>query len=157
MNKGRIEAFSLLEVMVVLAIMSLMVSILAVSLNRFNEQLKNSTLIQGELNQWYRFRANLWRELYQADSMHYTNTQLDLYDDLKKVSYKIDGDTLFRSAKEADWLSSGFSAASIREENIDENGKRYCFDFNWKGETMTLRFLENESPKEKIDKYFQTF
>lgn len=154
-RRGHIEAFTLLEVTVVLAIMSLMVSILAVSLNRFNEQLKHTTTVQGELNQWYQFRANLWRELYTSDSLSYYNTELSVYRDSTTVNYKIEEDTLLRKSASMDWCSTHIAASSINEV-IENDQKIVSLDFIWKGELMQLRYLNAPSLKREVDSYFET-
>lgn len=154
-RKGHIEAFTLFEVTVVLAIMSLMVSILAVSLNRFNEQLKHTTTVQGELNQWYQFRANLWRELYTSDSLSYYNTELSVYRDSTTVNYKIEEDTLLRKSASMDWSSTHIAASSINEV-IENDQKIVSLDFIWKGELMRLRYLNAPSLKREVDSYFET-
>lgn len=154
---GNITAFTLFEVMIVLAIMGVLITIISLSLNRFNEQLKVSSELQQELNVWYRFRANLWRELYQADSMRYDNHQLIIFDNQEIVSYKVEEDSLFRKNTVSDWTSTGFSTSSIRHDILGKKGNRYSIDFNWKGEILTLSFLDHESPKDKIDQYFEGF
>jgi len=93
---NNIAAFTLFEVTMVLAIMGILVSIIAITLNRFNEQLKNSTQVQAELNDWYLFRSNLWRELYQSDSLKLDKDILAIYNSSDSILYTIENDTLKR-------------------------------------------------------------
>lgn len=154
-RRGHIEAFTLFEVTVVLAIMSVLVTILAVSLNRFNEQLKNSTIVQGELNTWYQFRSNLWRELYTSDSLRFIDSELGIYHDSTSVSYKIEDDTLFRKGASMEWSSTHMAASAITEV-IENEQKIVSLDFIWKGELMQLRYLNAPSLKREMDSYFET-
>lgn len=158
MGKGmrannHIAAFTLFEVTVVLAIMSILISIIAVSLNRFNEQLKHSSEIQGELNQWYQFRANLWRELYVSDSLILNNEILSVYNGKSNVQYKIEEELLYRKNENSDWLDTKIPAESITEKISDQ--KRFLeFSFIWKGDPLKLVYLCQESIKSQIDSYF---
>lgn len=139
----------------VLAIMGVLITIISLSLNRFNEQMKFTSDVQQELNVWYRFRSNLWKEFYHADSMKMETGELILWDKNETVNYKVEEDTLYRKGNKLDWQSTRFSAGTLRQEEI--NGDLlYAIDFNWKGELMTFNYLNHESPKNKIDKYFES-
>jgi hypothetical protein len=148
-----ITAFTLFETTIVLAIMGVLISIVFLSLNRFNEQLKLNSAIQSELNNWYRFRSNLWKELYHSDSLRMEMGSVHVHIGERTVAYKIEDDTLYRKGVE-DWESTGFAAETIRMEEMNED-REYFFDFTWKGEIMTLSYIDHKTPKEKIDSYFE--
>lgn len=151
---GHIAAFTLFEMTVVLAIMSILISIIAVSLNRFNEQLKQSSDLQGELNQWYQFRANLWRELYVSDSLVMDKEILSIYKGKIAVQYKVDEEILLRKIESTDWQSTNIPTETIKENLTNEN--RFLeFNFLWKGDPLKLTYLCQESSKNKIDTYFE--
>lgn len=152
-KKGHIEALTLFEIMIVLSIMGLLITIISLSLNRFNEQMKFTSEVQQELNRWYQFRSNLWKELYHADSLELNSGELSIYGNNNVVSYKVDEDSVYRKGTE-DWKSTGFLAESIRME--EQSGDRlFAFDFLWKGDVMTLSYLDHATPKMKIDRYFE--
>ena len=151
---GHIAAFTLFETTVVLAIMSILISIIAISLNRFNEQLKQSSELQDELNQWFQFRANLWRELYVSDSLIMDKEVLSVYKGKFTVQYKVDEDILLRKIESTDWQSTNIPTETIKENLTDE--KRFLeFNFIWKGDPLKLTYLCQESIKNKIDTYFE--
>ena len=150
-----ISAFTLFEVTMVLAIMGILVSIIAITLNRFNEQLKNSTLIQAELNDWYLFRSNLWRELYQSDSLKLDKDILAIYHSSDSVLYTIEDDTLKRKSGKLDWASTHFEASGLREE-IEDGKNIFVFEFPWKNEVMHLRYSSKKTIKNQVDTYFDS-
>lgn len=152
---NNIAAFTLFEVTMVLAIMGILVSIIAITLNRFNEQLKNSTQVQAELNDWYLFRSNLWRELYQSDSLKLNNDILAIYHSSDSVLYTIEDDTLKRKSGKQDWASTHFEASGLREEIL--GGKhQFVFEFPWKNEVMHLRYSIKKTIKNQVDTYFDS-
>ena len=92
----RFTAFSVLEVTIVIALMALLSALFFGALNRFGEQIQNETRIKNELNDWYVVRANLWRELDEADSIQVTDNQASIFFGNDKTVYKIIDDRLFR-------------------------------------------------------------
>lgn len=152
-NKQHIAAFSLFEVTIVLGLLGGIVSLLAFSLNRFNEQLKNSAELQNELNVWYQFRANLWRELYLSDSVKLDAGTLSIYVPHKTVDYRIEDEQILRKTASENWKETAIAASSIEEKK--EGDQRYILvHFDWKAETMTLSYLCNESPRNRINNHF---
>lgn len=153
-KKQHIPAFTLFEITMVLAIMSVLITIITVSLNRFNEQLKLSTDVQGELNQWYQFRSNLWRELYQSDSLVLEDKVLHIFKEKERINYQVEEEILYRRKADSEWKSTEIAANAIKEQ-IKENKRFITFDFLWKGDTMKLTYLCDESLKYKMDSYFE--
>ncbi|MCF8414625.1 MAG: prepilin-type N-terminal cleavage/methylation domain-containing protein [Crocinitomicaceae bacterium] len=152
-NKNHFAAFTLLEITVVLAIMSILISIVSLTLNRFNEQMKQSAELQEELNHWYQFRSNLWRELYCSDSLRFNNDILTIHSSNENIQYKANNDVLYRKNGESEWIESKIKADYLKEIISDE--KRVLeFSFIWKGEPLVLNYLCKESKKQKIDTYF---
>jgi competence protein ComGF len=151
---SHIDAFTIFEVTVVIAIMSVIIGLIAISMNRFNEQLKVSSDLSVELNEWFAFRANLWNELYETDSVTYKNNELQLVQNERAVGYKLDGDQLLRS-QTGQWIDTKMEASEI---GIHEEDRRInvFFDFHWKGEIMTLSYLVEPDSKAKINSYFET-
>ena len=151
-SKQHIEAFTIFEVTVVLAIMGVLIGIIAASANRFQEQLKMTSDINQELNEWFAFRANLWNELYQCDSIQQQNQELYLFSNHRLIKYKLDGDEVLRSSNN-EWQATKIHAESIRLEQIEES-KHVIFDFLWKGENMTLNYYFEPDIKSRINAHF---
>lgn len=154
MNKRteHIAAFTIFEVTVVLAIMGILIGLIATSVNRFNEQLKMTGDISQELNEWFAFRANLWSELYQCDSIQQKEQELLLFSNNRLIKYKLDDEDLLRSTGN-EWQPTKTKAESIRLETIDEH-TTVIFDFKWKGELMTLNYYYEPDISSKINAHF---
>lgn len=154
MNKRaqHIDAFTIFEVTVVLAIMGILITIIATSVNRFNEQLKMTGDVNQELNEWFAFRANLWSELYACDSITTERGELLLFGKKRVVKYKLEEDKVMRSTG-FDWQETKTKAESIRLEEIDDK-TTVIFDFKWKGDIMTLSYYFEPDVNDKINNYF---
>jgi len=149
----KISAFTVLELTVVLALLSTIITIISVSLNRFNEQLKNSSDIHQELNEWFAFRANLWQELYMADSIVYHQNELAIYRQGSQTAYRAEDDLLERRTG-IEWASTGIAIENITQET-SEAGNTVIFNFHWKEEIMPMSYLEVPGVKEIIDRHFE--
>lgn len=77
--------------------MGVLIGLIAVSVNRFNEQLKMTGDVNQELNEWFAFRSNLWSELYTCDSITTQEGELLMYINGKTIKYKLDEDKVMRS------------------------------------------------------------
>lgn len=147
-----IAAFTILEVTIVVAIMSILITIISTTINRFNEQLKFSNDVHKELNQWFAFRSNLWGELYRADSMKMNLNELHIFDKGITTAYKIDGEELVRK-KETDWTTTGMKAERISLD-LEEGNTIFRCDFVWKGDVMTVEYLYKPEIRNEINAYF---
>lgn len=151
----RVAAFTILEVVIVLSIMSVLITIIAVATNRFQEQLKQTSAIQESLNQFYAIRSELWYELYTSDSIHVEHKQAILYLPERTVSYKIEDDTLYQSTTE-DWRSLHIAMLDIQETKENETQK-VTFTFDWKDEPMALSYYTQHGLKQKMDVFFENY
>jgi hypothetical protein len=154
-RRNGVSAFTIFEVTIVLGLMSAIISIIAISFNRFNEQLKNSSEIHAELNTFFAFRSNLWNELYTSDSIVYQKNQVIIYNNDKLVEYRIEDDLLERKA-DSDWVKTNFLMLGIQEE-MKNDDQIISFIFDWKGESMKLHYFCKPDLKNKMDQYFENF
>lgn len=154
MNNGqqRIQAFTIMEVTMVLAIMSVLISIVFVALNRFNEQLKVANEISQELNDWRMVRSTIWKDFYEADSIQCQDNLLTIYSKGKILIYSIKKEQLHRQNNGVK-VNLKFEVASIHEKMEDEH-RTFYIEFVWKGELMTLSYLYNPSIDLEINNYF---
>jgi prepilin-type N-terminal cleavage/methylation domain-containing protein len=151
--KSKIKAFSLFEVTVALAILSILLTIITVSLNRFNEQIKLSSDVRQELNDFYVVRSNLWRELYESDSLICVNNELKILSGDIETLYFIEDERLFRK-KDDQVMDLKIPIESISE--VEEGKKiRIVFSFIWKGEIMKLSYLKRANLDKQINQYFE--
>ncbi|HLP56114.1 MAG TPA: hypothetical protein VK151_13850 [Fluviicola sp.] len=148
----RFTAFSVLEVTIVIALMALLSALFFGALNRFGEQIQNETRIKNELNDWYVVRANLWRELDEADSIQVTDNQASIFFGNNKTVYKIIDDHLFRLVNETE-TDLRLEMNAIQQEEI--KGRHYiAFKINWKESEMVLRYPIRSTVANTINHYF---
>ncbi len=155
MNKNqqhKVSAFTIFEVTVVLAIMSVLITIVSASMNRFNEQLKISTDVHEELNQWRSVRSVIWSDFYRADSIQLQSGELAIYTAQNQVSYKVQDEHLYRS-NTLEWVDLGIEAESIYEEE-KSNARVFHILFPWKGESMDLSYHYQPGIDLKMNDYF---
>ena len=155
MNKlGRpsVSAFTIFEVTVVLAIMSVLIAIISTSMNRFNEQLKISTEVHDELNHWWATRSVIWNDFYMADSIQFQAGELTLYNSVQTTLYKIQDDQLQRSFNDQ-WTNLEIESESISAEEKD-GSYSYHIHFPWKGESMDLSYHFQAGIDIKMNAYF---
>lgn len=158
--KQRIPAFTIFEVTVVLAILGVLMTIISVALNRFNEQLKVNGQIHAELNQWMLVRANLWKEYYASDSLDFSGGEAIIYQKQRSIRYAAQDGMLMRKelpnmgATDSEWVEMGVEAESIREEET-ETGRYLIFSFPWKGDLMELRYYCNGDNRARVNEYFE--
>lgn len=151
-GKHSIAAFTIFEVTVVLAIMSVLITIISYSLNRFNEQLKFTSDINQELNEWRAVRASIWKEFYTTDSIQCVNGELHLFSGDRIVDYKIVEESLHRRHG-TDWTDLKMDAEAIYEEK-KEASSIFHIDFLWKQEVMALSYYYKPAVDLQINDYF---
>lgn len=152
---GYVNAFTIFEVTVVLAILGVLITIISVSLNRFNEQLKINNEIHEELNHWMLVRANLWREYYDADSLQLISNQVIIYQPDREIFYKEEDEHLMRKEGSNEWQSMKVELESIVSEEIE--GKTFIiFSFSLKNEVMELKYYCKKNKKNSVNTYFET-
>lgn len=151
-KRAHIDAFTIFEVTVVVAIMGILITIISSTLNRFNEQLKFSNDVHQELNEWFAFRSNLWKELYTADSIRQTGKEIEFFLEDRVVKYKAEDEQLLR------FQSGQWKETPMLVERIgvlrDEEEVNVIFDFLWKGQVMTLDYYYKPDIKNEINSYF---
>lgn len=156
MNKGKrhsIPSFTIFEVTVVLAIMSILAAMVSFSVNRLFDSMHTTETIHTELNNFYRVRSTLWYDCITADSMQCANNKLHVYSDAKEVNYHIEEGILFRT-------KNGISKSMEREmEEIKatptEFGIKIQMRFEWKGETLEWEFLNRPDRAGSINQFFE--
>lgn len=152
MEGTKIKAFTLFEVTVVLAIMSILITIVSVSLTRFNEQVKTSADIHQELNHFFVVRSNLWRELYESDSLLCDKGSLFIFKNGFPVEYFIREESLQRKSPAG---NEDMKLAAESIQSLEVQGEQMIeITFIWKEETMKLGYLDKARTDVKINRYF---
>lgn len=151
-NEKYIPSFTIFEITMVMAIMGVIITIVTISMTRFNEQLKMTGDVNQELNDWYAFRSNLWNELYTMDSVRMKEQHMFLYTEGKEVVYRVEDESFQRRMGE-NWIETGQEVSSLRLDE-QKDGTHVVFDFEWKGETMTIDYLYRPDVRTSINAYF---
>lgn len=152
-NTYRISAFTIFEVTVVLAVMSVLISIIAASLNRFNEQLKMTSDIRIELNQWYAVRSVIWKDFYAADSVEMVASEMHIHTANGLRTYRISEGILERNAGDA-WISMHMETEELYIDTL--SSAEVChMGFVWKEKPMDLRFAFQPGVDVQINRYFE--
>jgi type II secretory pathway pseudopilin PulG len=154
-NMRSVAAFTILEVVIVLSIMSVLITIIAVASNRFQEQLKQTSVIQESLNRFYALRSELWYELYTSDSIVVASDQTHIYMPERIVSYKISDDTLYQFNQQT-WQSMHVAMLGITTQNENE-AQKITFQFDWKDAPMELCYYSQNGLKQKMDDFFEHY
>lgn len=148
----KLNAFSVLELTVVIALMALLSGLFFAAVNRFNEQVSNDKKIKDELNHWFAVRANLWLELDAADSVQTAENSVTLFHPGKQINYTISDNRLFRQT-DGEPADLGLEMNKIGRE--EAAGKEYLiFNISWKKEEMVLRYPLRKDLSQRINNYF---
>jgi competence protein ComGC len=150
--RGHIKAFTVLEILMVLAISGILITVLFNALNRFQQQSKVITELQDEMNNWYQFRSQMWSDFYSMDSLKINQQELTLYIDSTSINYSSQGDEFKRFEPN----KSSSVAIELAEMKLTEAEgiRQLVLLFNWKGEIMQVTYPVNTDRKRKIDEYF---
>ncbi len=152
--RRHIKAFTVLEILMVLAISGILITILFNALNRFQQQSKVITELQDEMNNWYQFRSQMWSDFYSMDSLKIDQQVLTLYIDTTSINYSSQGDEFKRSESN----KSSSVAVELAEMKLTEadGNRQLVLQFNWKGETMQVSYPIETDRKRKMDAYFSS-
>lgn len=146
-----LPAFTILEALIVLSLLSILIAFFFGTMNRLGEQTKNEVLIKGELNKWFAFRSNLFREFDEADSTQTLKDEVTLFISGNTILYKAHEENLFRKMNEAPEQDLFIPMNGIALEK----GKT-VFHFNWKNKDLIMQFSSSHSLKRRINTYFTT-
>jgi len=133
--------------------MSVLISIIAASLNRFNEQLKMAGDIRTELNQWYAVRSVIWKDFYAADSVQMTSGEMHIYTASGLTSYRISEGILERNNGDA-WISLQMETEQLYIDTLSVADVCHMV-FTWKEKPMDLRFAFQPAVDVRINRYFE--
>ena len=150
------RAFTLMEVVIVLAIMGVLITIISVASNRFQEQLKQTSAIQEELNHFYLIRSNLWLEMYTSDSIVSFDKTLIIYQPSRTISYAIESSSLQRKQDTGDWVDLKIPMLGLSQKQENQSTK-VEFIFDWKGEPMNLHYFCTAGTKKQLDDFFEHY
>ena len=158
----KLQAFTILEITVVVAICFIFVTIIKITLNLLNEQIKINGDIQQELNDWMLVRSNFWYEYHHSDSVYVTGGELFFSQPHRIICYKVDDDQLKRkevktinvsgSSVSGEWVDIKVTVSSIKE---DASENQITVTFPLKGDDMNIRFPKQINKSDVVNRYYE--
>jgi hypothetical protein len=149
-----LKAFTILEVTIVMALMSLLIGIVFSAVNRFQEQLYRDQRVKGELSLFFVLRANLWQELDACDSVQHLDKTLTLFSDHRVISYKAEKEMLWR--KENGAFEPVPACLKDYKYSNDDKGEQVTFLFQLEREEIQLRYQFQNQLTDRVNVYFNT-
>lgn len=151
-EKHIIPAFTIFEVTIVLAIMGVIVSMVAFSVQRLFNQMQVTEELHAELNNFYQVRSTLWYDCSTADSVVFNSSRIYTYKKGLPTIYFIEEDVFYRSVEgRSQELKVAVRGLS---NNILEDGEEIVITFDWKGDPMEWRFFNRPDFAESVNQYF---
>jgi prepilin-type N-terminal cleavage/methylation domain-containing protein len=147
-----LRAFTLLEIVITIALIGIISSIIFMSLNRFNEQLKADQKVKHDLTNWFTFRSSFWMELDRSDSIVKSHDGFTIFNDNRIITYEVNNIILYRTENTVQF-DTGVEVNNLKIENTF-NGIKLKIDFLLNNETISFWFVTNNSPDKKINSYF---
>jgi competence protein ComGF len=151
---AKISSFSLFEVTVALAILSILIGIIGTSINRLNEQVKISSHLSDDVNHFYTVRSALWRELYASDSIRVEQNTLLIYSNNEVVLYLINEDRLHKKSK--DYVQDLKIEVSGIEKVIAGNQEKVQINFLIGDQAITMSYVLQTTIEQTVNTYFST-
>ncbi len=153
--KSKIASFTIFEVTMVLAIMSVLILIITLSNNRFNEQLKVANEIKRELNTFKLIRSNISQDFYHSNNARLENEELILTKGIYEVRYKII-DGFLSQIRSSETISLGVQASEIFESTLNDVPV-YHIVIPWKDDEIDLAFYYKPSVDLAINAFFEDY
>lgn len=155
MNKQQshsIPAFTIFEVTIVLAVMSVIAAMVTFSVNSLFSQMHTSEAIHKELNNFYRVRSTLWYDCISADSVVYYQNTFVAYQSNRTVTYSLEDEQLVRQQNGMRELL-GITVKSIKSEETKQ-GEEIILTFDWKEEELLWRYFNRPNLAAGINQFF---
>lgn len=148
----KIAAFSILELAVVLSLTGLFISIFFLSVNSFNRSMQQEIVIKNELNQFFQFRSNFWRDMEKSDSFHLQKNKLTCFFRSDSIIYSKIDEHLSRSMRNH---QTSFDIIAHAIEKTDLNGHELIeFSLEWKNTLFSLKYPFQKQNTNQINAYF---
>jgi len=149
----KFAAFTVLEIVLVMALTGVLISILFAVLQRFNAAVSNEVKIKSELNSFFMMRSTIWKDLDHMDSLQVeSKNQVVLFNGKERIVYKtIDGGC-------ERIIANGNYSFPITLNEIScskSNGvNKVHLSFEWKDRVFEISYPILKSPSESINNYF---
>lgn len=148
----KIEAFSILELAVVLSLTGLFISLFFLSVNSFNRSLQQEISIKNELNGFFQFRSTFWQDMEKADSFNLAEDKLTCFRTTDSIVYQITDERLSRSSRNHQALFE-INALSIEKTKLNEH-ELISMKLEWKNTEFSLSYPLHKQNINSINNYF---
>lgn len=148
----KIQAFSILELAVVLSLTGLFISIFFLSVNSFNRSMQQEIVIKNELNNFFLFRSNFWQDMEKSDSFRLQKDHLTCFSGSDSIIYNKIDEHLSRSHKNH---QTSFELIAHSIEKTMLNGHEVIvFNLEWKNRLFSLKYPFQKQNRNEINAYF---
>ena len=148
----KIEAFSILELAVVLSLTGLFISLFFLSVNSFNRSLQQEINIKNELNGFFQFRSTFWLDMEKADSFNLAENKLTCFRAADSIVYQITDERLSRSSRNHQALFE-INALSIEKTKLNKH-ELISMRLEWKNTEFSLSYPLHKQNINSINYYF---
>lgn len=151
-SNHRIKSFTILEALVVIAMIGLLISIITSSLNNFSKQLKVTSDISDEITSFRLLRSTIWSDLYNSDSTYIVDETIYIKKNEEQISYSSTQGRLVRhSNNDVDEFNVFIDKIGITTK--DEN-HFVSLNFILGGQNIEMIYPLESNLKQRIQHYF---
>lgn len=151
--RDKIAAFTILEALVVIAMIGILVTIITSSINNFSKQLMVTSNISEEITMYRIMRSTIWNDLYNSDSVIVDNGNLKITKSGKDIEYEIEENILMRKSE------GSIDKFIVQSDNIlaiENDGNRFVeLSFILGNQEMNIRYPLDGILKQKVQRYFK--
>lgn len=146
-------AFTVLEIVLVMALTGVLISILFSVLQRFNAAVSNEVKIKSELNAFFMMRSTIWKDLDLMDSLQVeSKNEVVLFKENERIVYKAIENGCERMVSNGTYT---FPITLNEVTYLKNSGiNKLQLSFEWKGRNLTISYPLRKSPAEAINNYF---
>lgn len=153
-KKYKLGGFTILEVVVVIAILGILVSIVSRSLNRFNDQIHFGFNFTQELSDIQSVRSSIWSLVHEADSIQIEGQILSFFKD-EMHSFNSQNGILYKRSGE-NWLSQNVKCEEITTSS--KNGDTYVtIPLKLREKSLNIVFIKDKDVAGRINTYFKSY
>lgn len=134
----RLKAFSIIEIIMVLSLMSILISIVFSALSNFNKMIQQNTQTNMEITQFHQWRSIIRKDFNRADSIKLNKNDLTIFIKVDKINYVKEKDVLTRNFQNR----TSICPFSISDMSVEFLGAIECIKltFDIKNRLVDLKY-----------------
>lgn len=154
--RKKIVAFSIMEVLIVLALSGIIISLVAFAINRLNEQIAKNMNLQNELIQIQTIRTIVFNDFHQSDSIHFIDGKVTFWKMEGRIEYKhIQPHILNRQFIKGQ--NGVLQNVSYKQEciGINKTEENINFEFLLKGDIISVTIPLSKDLSTEVNNFFE--